>query len=271
METLTTILQQNRIDTSTFAPVVEINDFVLSAFAVHGDEAVNLWFALRDIRQQTGHWPVVLGNDNDLEFLRQEGQIHAAKRIPDIIARGLQQSPSILFTRQPDAMGDEEYEASEGYKQFKQAREQWQQAASEGIQTVAGMPDAVDPYFFHIPRDYKTDTGYPRVYVGLVHTLNTWEVPAYLRFGSWNECPSPEAHVSALKYWHDLYGVEVVGISHDVMETLASRLPARRLDAEALAFEQCQYCPDIVNQGVGTLAKLADGLQISEQWYFWWD
>ena len=271
MDELTTILQHNGIDTSTFAPVVELPGFVLSAFAVHGDEAVNLWFTLRDIRQQTGHWPVVLGTDNDLHFLREEGQLNAHKNIPDLIAHELQTSPNVLFERQPDAMGDEEYEAGEDYKQFKQARERWQQITSEAIQTVQGMPDAYDPYFFHIPRNAKTDEGYPRVYVGLVPTLNSWEIPAYLRFGSWNACPRPELHVSALKYWHDIYGVEVVGISHDVIETLCTRLPARREDAESLAFEQYQYCPDIVDQGTGTLAKLAEGLQVSEKWYFWWD
>ena len=83
-----------------------------------------------------------------------------------------------------------------------------------------GNAHAVYRYSSTFPATIKPIIGYPRVYVGLVHPLNTWEVPAILRFGSWNECPSPKADVSALKYWHELHGVEVVGISHDVMETL---------------------------------------------------
>lgn len=271
MDNLIETLQQNNIDTSTFAPVVETNGLILWAFAVHGDDAGYLWFKLYDIRQRTGHWPVILGDDNDLHFLRDEGQLHAHKSISDIIARGMNLSPRMRFERPPDAIGDAEYEASEDFRRFKQAREIWQQVTSGGIRTVAGRVDDFDPYFFHIPRDYKTDKGYPRVYVGLIPTLNSWEVPAYLRFGSWNACPSPEEHVSVLKYWHDVYGTEVVGISHDVMETLSPRLPGQREDAEALAFEQYMYCPDIVDQGTGTLAKLADGLHSSELWYFWWD
>ena len=38
-----------------------------------------------------------------------------------------------------------------------------------------------------------------------------------------------------------------------------------------LALEQYAYCNDIVDQGVGTIGALADGLMKSHNWYFWWD
>ena len=167
MNNLTAILQQNNRDTSTFAPVVQTPSFVLSAFAVHGDQAGSLWFDLYDIRRRTGHCPVILGDDNDLHFLREEGQFHARKSIPDIIAREMSLSPRTRFERQPEAMGDVEYEASEDYKRFQQAR------------------------------DAKT-------------------------------------------------------------------LKPSRLSSINTA-------PDIVDQGTGTLYKLAEGLLISEKWFFWWD
>ena len=38
-----------------------------------------------------------------------------------------------------------------------------------------------------------------------------------------------------------------------------------------LALEQYAYCNDIVDQGVETVGRLADGLMKSHNWYFWWD
>jgi hypothetical protein len=43
-----------------------------------------------------------------------------------------------------------------------------------------------------------------------------------------------------------------------------------RAAAEA-AVEQYAYCPDGVDQGVGSLSALAAGQVRSPSWYFWWD
>jgi hypothetical protein len=32
-----------------------------------------------------------------------------------------------------------------------------------------------------------------------------------------------------------------------------------------------EFCPDIVDQGVGTVARLAQELSKSRKLYFWWD
>ncbi len=41
-------------------------------------------------------------------------------------------------------------------------------------------------------------------------------------------------------------------------------------DPEALARRMYQFCPDIVDQGVGTVNKLARELR-NGSLYFWWD
>jgi len=35
--------------------------------------------------------------------------------------------------------------------------------------------------------------------------------------------------------------------------------------------EMYSYCPDIIDQGVGTLEALAADLMAGHWWYFWWD
>lgn len=38
-----------------------------------------------------------------------------------------------------------------------------------------------------------------------------------------------------------------------------------------LAKELYEYCPDIVDQGMGTITNLAALLMVSNAWFFWWD
>jgi hypothetical protein len=104
-----------------------------------------------------------------------------------------------------------------------------------------------------------------------VPTPKSWEVPAYLSFGGWNECPAPEEHVALLRYWQEKYGAEIITVLGDTIECTVSRPPIEREQALALAWEQFVYCSDIVYQGTETLSSLAAALCGGKTWFFWWD
>ncbi len=110
-----------------------------------------------------------------------------------------------------------------------------------------------------------------RVWIARIPTTKSWEIPAYLRFGGWNDCPMPEEQVAVLKHWAETYGIEIYAITGDVMECEVSRPPTSKDAAIALAHEQYWYCSDIVLQGTETLSILAAGLLNSPAWFFWWD
>jgi len=119
--------------------------------------------------------------------------------------------------------------------------------------------------------DIVKRTPLKRVAICKVPTPRSWEVPAYLSFGEWNECPGPEEHVALLRYWHENYGADVITLWNDVIECTVGRPPTEREQALALAWEQFVYCSDIVLQGTGTLASLAAILCGGKTWFFWWD
>jgi hypothetical protein len=104
-----------------------------------------------------------------------------------------------------------------------------------------------------------------------VPTPKSWEVPAYLCFGPWNESPTAEEHVALLRYWHENYGADIITLLGTVIECTVSRPPTEREQALALAWEQFVYCPDIVTQGTDTLSALAAALCGGKTWFFWWD
>jgi hypothetical protein len=110
-----------------------------------------------------------------------------------------------------------------------------------------------------------------KAHIALIPTDDWTTIPAYLRWGGWNACPHPEYHVAALRSWRDRFGAELVGLSHDTMNLRVAHPPASREDALDLAREQYVYCPDNVDQGVGTLSAFAAYLMGNTWWDFWWD
>lgn len=98
-----------------------------------------------------------------------------------------------------------------------------------------------------------------------------WQIPAFFKYGGWNDCPNPEIHCAIWKYWEEQYGAKIVGLSGDVIEATVFNPPKSQQQAMELAWQQYTYCYDIVAQGVETVANLAATLLHHHNWYFWWD
>ncbi len=109
------------------------------------------------------------------------------------------------------------------------------------------------------------------VFIAQVPTTHSWEVPAYLGLGGWNDCPFSVYLVAVSKYWHDVYGADIAAVTRDTIEYTVENPPTDRKVAEKLAREHFIYCPDIVDQGTQTLRNLASGLVNGKFWCFWWD
>lgn len=118
-------------------------------------------------------------------------------------------------------------------------------------------------------RDFNGKKTVP-VVLAEIPVKHPWEVFAYLPFGGWNECPANEEHMAVAKYWFEKYGAVPALMTHDVLE-YSLPAPVSQERAMEVAWEQFTYCSDIVEQGVGTIGRLADGLTKSHYWYFWWD
>jgi hypothetical protein len=214
---------------------------------VSGDEAVSTCLRLR-VEGAGRFTPVILGDPKCLSILRDV--ITADGDSPQRI---IDRSEEISMQSFVDARlaGEGEY-----YRNVKKG--EWSENGAVS-QNLTGHTDLVK--------------GIPlkRVAICKVPTPRSWEVPAYLSFGGWNECPGPEVHVALLRYWHETYGADVITLLSDVIECTVSRPPAEREQALTLAWEQFVYCSDIVLQGTETLFSLAAILRGGKTWFFWWD
>lgn len=232
-------------------------DFPYEIVQVQGSLALDEWSRLRDLGRG---WPIILGGEED--FLRvaegvvgYEGDPVGVQSVEDILAaaRRLDHPASLLQSIQERyaQYGDAPPEADIG---------EWPADAS--LMGAGGLT---------VPIDILSGRPFERVYIAILPTQDPTEAPAYLRWGGWNECPSPEHHVAAFRSWRDRYGVVPVAMAGDVLNLHAVSRPASREEALGLAREQYAYCTDIVDQGVTTLSNLAAVLMNGDWWYFWWD
>jgi hypothetical protein len=217
--------------------------------AAPGADAVATWHRLREAWRAEGRCPILLG---DAE--RVEGMAEALRLDPEppeaILARAATLDPQAFFDARLA-------EALETYGELPLG--EWEE------------PPAPPRLALTAHTDILTGMPRPTVWFAAIPTVNTWEVPAYLRYGNWNSCPAPEAQVAVHRRWHERHGSELYAVAGDVVECLVARPPPDRAGAERLAQEQFLYCDDIVVQGTETLARLAASLRAAPGWFFWWD
>lgn len=228
-------------------------------FTVRGEQALAEWERLKAAGRG---WPVVIGGDEDLERITEQ----AAMGDPALVAapspgRDVRSSAQIL--------------AAADKIRFPQDLRKWPGTyRPEDLRAPLGAwpakTDGGDPGL-SVALDLVSGKFHDRVHILLLPIENSWEAPAYLRWGDWNACPPPEYHVAALRTWNARFGAELVGINGDTMNLRVKTRPGDRKQSLALARALYGYCPDIVDQGVGSLTGLAAGLMASDWWYLWWD
>lgn len=226
---------------------------------VPGERALAEWERLKGAGRG---WPVVVGDDQDLERIADQYSMDdpavSGGSFPGISVR----SPAEIL-------------AAARTIRFPADLGKWSGAArAEDLRAPVGEWPAIvgdEGLNPSVAADPASGKFHDRVHILLLPTANGWEAPAYLRWGDWNACPPPEYHVAALRDWHGRFGAELVGINGDSMDVRTRDLPRDRKQALALARDQYGYCPDIVDQGVDSIAALAATLMASRWWFFWWD
>ena len=217
-------------------------------FHAPADELVGWWLRLRAEHATTGLWPVLLGSEL--------GDMCAAL------------TP----------------ESRDGYDDAAELRRAEAMTPAELValraERMAGYGDGLDDEPPGVERPRTVHRNAPTFTVAdddgllaLVPAAHGWQVPVVLGWeGGVNVEMEPVDHAGVLRDWQQRFGAELVSLSGDqVLEVLVHRPPTDPAEALAVAAEQYAYCPDIVDQGSGSLKELAQDQVGSESWYFWWD
>lgn len=226
---------------------------------VPGVQALKEWEKLKGSGRG---WPVIIGGDDDLERIANQFTM-ADPRVSGVTIPGFEmRSPKDIL-------------AAAANLNFPTDLQKWSGAYKVGDlrAPIGEWPLKVDtgPPGPSVATDIVSGQYHNRVHILLIPTKFGWEVPAYLRWGDWNACPPPEYHIAALRSWHHDFSADLVGMNGDTINLRAANRPKTRETATKLARQQYAYCPDIIDQGVGSISALAATLMASEWWYLWWD
>ena len=74
--------------------------------------------------------------------------------------------------------------------------------------------------------------------------------------------------IEKLKSWDSKYGIELYGVGTDFV---FGEFKIQPNNLKKLAKEIYQFCPDIVDQGVGNIKELENSLKESKSFFLWWD
>jgi hypothetical protein len=245
---LKTVLSSAGIDASSLAPLIQVDGAALLRLTMPGTEAIDTWRALHQLVDSSGHWPLILGDEDSLDVVTDNFEFHADETVASILER------------------------AEHFDSYRWRDERIEGNPDEIEEPHGPWPEVQPaPQEFTLALDVLSSQPLPKVVLGLIPTTRCWEVPAFLKYGGWNDCPYAYEHVALMRTWWEQYGAQPVGMSSDVIEMLVPRGPADRDAALELARAMYVYCPDIVLQGTQTLEALAASLMNSDVWYFWWD
>lgn len=211
------------------------------AFLVGVGQGFEHWLRLRRLHERTGLYPFLIGPEDEVDDLTYMAQNDCD---PSAVERGRR------------------LDVGRRLAELRARRD------APHPRTVFATPDAdvhprPEPHF--IADDKQT-------LVALIPARAGFEVPGLM---SWQGAVNWELdgadHVAVVRRWHDFYGAELVTLAFDTLELLVPRPPVDPMEAATVAVDQYAYCPDVVDQGVGSVPALAAGQVRSPSWYFWWD
>jgi hypothetical protein len=260
-------LAWQQIDLTSFEELWEVDGSKVCGLTVDGAEAIAIWEKLSGLVDRTGYYPIVLGDrGEELECYYDKIEERSSRAVVEKI---LEESENIDADKW---LVDTARELREDDEDDSDVWIEGEDFPDDRQDIDRDILDEIDYW----SEDFRGKSEYTiqsleRVLILLIPTKNSWETFAFLGFGGWNSCPDTATHIAIAKQWYERYGAEVVGISQDTIEMRVRKPPLDGDTAFRLAQEQYIYCTDIVDQGVGSLTRLAVNLYGNKIWYFWWD
>ena len=95
-----------------------------------------------------------------------------------------------------------------------------------------------------------------------------FDIPRLARSNAANHDMDTEDLVEKLREYDQDHGIDVYHAETDTIEFMLLSTPE---DLSGFAADLYEFCPDVVDQGVGSVAALQESIEVVGQVYLWWD
>lgn len=104
--------------------------------------------------------------------------------------------------------------------------------------------------------------------IGVLNSTDLYEILKQVQTDGINWDIDNDSLLKIIKNFDNKYSLQLVGASGDWCEFKINKQPR---DWMEIAKEAYKVCPDIVDQGSGTIKNLAEEMRQTKRLYFWWD
>ena len=104
--------------------------------------------------------------------------------------------------------------------------------------------------------------------VAVIKGTDDLDILRYRRTDGINYDLENEDVVKKISEWKSKYGLIVIGCSRDWLQIEFDKLPT---NIDSFAKEVYEFCPDSVDQGVGTIDNLKEAIKEMNGLWLWWD
>lgn len=104
--------------------------------------------------------------------------------------------------------------------------------------------------------------------IAVLKTTDKYEVLKQIQTDGINFNITNDSLLKIIKRFDNDYALNLVGASGDWCEFVITKEPTNWL---SFAKDVYKVCPDVVDQGAGTVQALADEMKRTKRLYFWWD
>jgi hypothetical protein len=268
IDSLAKLLIGNGLDPESFA--ASVADETMFRGEVPGGRAMQTWVNLAKASAETKYWPIIRGGPDDIY---EPNNLDPTAILAAVPQGNIGKILRPRFEERRD-------ELCEMIPEFGEASDMYQlgvMADASGVYSFSGRQQVSQAWPTEPTHQgrvslqtVKERKGQPSTIL-LVRVEHSYDVPAFLGFGGWNDCPAPELHVAVLREWKNKYGARPACVTGDVLECVVVNRPQTEAEATKLAAEQWIFCDDIVGQGTQSIRKLAMEIWRAPAWFFWWD
>lgn len=202
---------------------------------VEGRDALEVWSALRRVAPETHLFPVVLGDGVSVQR-HADAVVHTATPVETTLARAAALDLDAWLAARPEPARGATVEPDPRPERFLSV-----------VDPVLGVP--VMP-----------------VSVALFPVARAADVPAWLAYGNWRDCPEAAVHVAMLRRLEDQAAVELVAITSDRIELRVPSPPTDPAARERLAEMLARWDVPAFAADRATIATWSATLVPSRSW-----
>lgn len=105
-------------------------------------------------------------------------------------------------------------------------------------------------------------------HIAVIKGTDELDILRYRRTDGINYDLENEAIVKKIAEWKSKYGLIVIGCGRDWLQVEFNKLPT---DMQSFANEVYEFCPDSIDQGLGTIEDLQQAIIEMKGIWLWWD